>query len=232
MKDLKLHRNGLTGKRFFAQIARRVYEYTSVLYGENALASTRTACVCVCAVGAHLVSRFVAPDPVGQAKPRSRRSCIRSCPRATCSRDRAPTDAGARPSGECLRRHEDHSAHEADCDEVHSGGGGKDRATRGRLSRTAALGRGWGRGVGVILLSARIEFTDVVDARGWWQFEVHRVTVVAGSEAQPTTRTQAEQRSMAVMCARGRMLRIVRDAAISVVQHHQLNVQHGETEKQ
>ena len=39
-------------------------------------------------------------------------------------------------------------------------------------------------------MSARIEFTDVVDARGWWQFEVQRVKVVAGSEAQPTTRTQ------------------------------------------
>ena len=47
MKELYLYNNQLTGEHFFAQIDRSVYEYTSVLYGEYALASTRTACMCV-----------------------------------------------------------------------------------------------------------------------------------------------------------------------------------------
>ena len=95
MKELTLRTNQLTGTYFFAHIARLVYESTIVLCPKKCVgANPHRACdVCTHAVETHCASRFAAPGLVGQAQPRSRRSCRRTYPAAVCSCDRAPTGA-------------------------------------------------------------------------------------------------------------------------------------------
>ena len=86
---LRSHALYLRSKEVFFRL-----QYTRVYHcfvRKNALVSNRTACVCVCAMGTHRVSRFAAPGLVGQAKPRSRRSCSRRFHAAPLCCDRAST---------------------------------------------------------------------------------------------------------------------------------------------
>ena len=95
MAALSLRYNQLTGKHFSAHIVALVYESTIVLCPKKCVgANPHRACdVCTHAVETHCASRFAAPGLVGQAQPRSRRSCRRTYPAALCPCDRAPTGA-------------------------------------------------------------------------------------------------------------------------------------------